>query len=260
MKVGPDVLSTNDYKSTFTSDKVLFWITTEGTEGGSLAISRVFDCLQFSSVTTDKVTPVVRLNEYYTGWQTIGREVVISKATVTDVFAPFLKSGLSFKATYEDGTPLRSVDGVLLDGTCSIDREYRVKLDRIGRFEFWYTYSEQASGTTDANYKTTRGGFHCTVRDSIAPTISVSGIEDGAVFASKLGSKITVATYTVSDNVCDVNEIKSYVYVTWPSGLMMKLQGGKSFLASEKGTYTVVYFAYDLTGNCSSVMYSIIVS
>ncbi|MBR2341044.1 MAG: hypothetical protein IKA72_01370, partial [Clostridia bacterium] len=152
-----------------------------------------------------------------------------------------------------DGSFAKSEDGVLLDGTCPVDREYFVKLEEIGFYMVLYTYVDQNGNIATMSYSPI-------VKDYLGPTIEVDDIDEGEVVTAKLGTDVTIAKYTVSDNVSEVEMIKSYVYVLSPTGFMQKVANGGKFFAEHRGDYEVHYYAYDEVGNYTIYSYTVRVS
>jgi hypothetical protein len=80
------------------------------------------------------------------------------------------------------------------------------------------------------------------------------------VVTAKWGASVTVASYSVSDDISDAANVKSYVDVIYPSAIMRSVPNGGSFHAEEKGLYRIVYYAIDEVGNMSWFTYYVQVS
>jgi hypothetical protein len=80
------------------------------------------------------------------------------------------------------------------------------------------------------------------------------------VVTAKWGASVTVASYSVSDDISEAANVKSYVDVIYPSAIMRSVPNGGSFYAEEKGLYRIVYYAIDEVGNMSWFTYYIQVS
>jgi hypothetical protein len=116
-----------------------------------------------------------------------------------------------------------------------------------------YTYTDQNDGYESFSYSPL-------VKDEQGPTIVVEGRVEDEVVTAKWGASVTVASYSVSDNISEAANVKSYVNVIYPSAAMRKVPNGGSFYAEEKGLYTVVYYAMDEVGNISLFTYYVQVS
>mgnify|MGYP003311966366 CR=1 FL=1 len=237
----------------FTTDKALVWVTTENAAEGTPTIELTkFYGNKFTNGTSDDSTPMLSLALNYRGYQVVGKEITIPKLVVTDLYTPYLESNLKLQVTDPDASYVKSVDGVVLNGDCAVDREYTVVLNRLGRFKIQFYYTENGTRTPC--------DYACNVSDSIAPTIVVADRTEGETIKAAYRVKVAVANYTVSDDVTNAEDIKSCVYVMYPSGLMKEVVGGKTFDTIEKGVYYVTYLAFDEFGNIATFMYKILVS
>ena len=241
------------WENTFSTDKAFFSITLTSDSGKtpSIEISRLFKT-NFTNSTTDDSTPMLTLAVDNGGYQVVGKKIGVSQLIVTDLYTPFLESNLTLEVMNPDYDYVTSNDGVLLDGTCPVDREYEFTIASRGYYDVTFYYVE--------NGRTTMDGFTCDVRDSVPPTIVVTGRTEGEILTAAYRVKVAVATYTVSDDVSEAKDIKSCIFVMYPSGLMKEVASGKTFDTTEKGLYYVVYFAYDEFGNSSTFMYKVLVS
>lgn len=259
-----------DWETDFNTDKILVWVTvtnvqttqTEDEEEEenqtpditgtpTITVNRFYSN-KFTNVTTDDSSPMFWLALNYRGYQVVGKEITLPKIVVTDLYTPFLEGNLTLEVKDPDSNPVTSKDGVLLNGSCAVDRDYKVVLNRLGKFNVRFNYVENGVKTPYA--------YTCNVRDSIPPTIVVADRTEGETLSADYRIKVGVPTYTVSDDVTDASEIKSFVYVMYPSGLMKKVEAGKTFDTIEKGLYYVMYFAYDEFGNFATFTYKVVVS
>ena len=194
---------------------------------------------------TDEIKPVIVLDETFLMRQKLGSKVQIPTAKAYDVLGQIV----SFTITME------TVAGELLatgDAMQSID----YTLQKAGNYIVYY-YAK------DSNGNFTKVPYTILVNDETAPTLSV---KSNLKKEYKVGSKITVPTYTVSDNdgACYVQ-----VMLLMPNNEMRMLQfynngeitsylnkdndmyehafiaSSKAFYATEKGTYTIKVLAYD---------------
>lgn len=89
------------------------------------------------------------------------------------------------------------------------------------------------------------------VLDSVAPEITLNGKVPAT---GKLGSKINLPNFTATDNYS--TNIDSCIFVITPDNVMSVVENNV-FIASEKGKYTIRYFAIDEAGNLNYMDYVI---
>lgn len=237
----------------FTSDRILLWVTLNGIEGDT--------CLEVTSLgidtwvkrTTDKTKPVVSYSELNAGYQSLNKVITVAQPYAYDLLSPYVESALSLTVTCPDGSFATSEDGVKLDGTCSINREYKLKLSMQGTYLIKYTYKDQ------------KGNEYVyidrpEVQDQTSPVITVDGVTANEVLSATQNTNVTVATYTATDDTTASDILNSWVCVFFPSGECKQLENGGTFYASEKGKYTVFYEAFDEAGNYTTLRYFVVVS
>ena len=231
----------------FTSDRALFQIDFENVTSDACLVIRFLCDRKMSDATTDKAQPFLTVAKTYTGYQPLNRVITVSTANAMDIIAPYVKSGLRLTVRKPNGSYATSLDGVVLNGTCSIDREYELKLDSIGFYSVLYEYSDQNGGSCAYAYSPI-------VRDETAPVLTVSGVKEGSTVSAVYGATVKVANYTVTDNVSSGEALFTTVCIMAPSGFFTQVTDGK-FYAKEKGNYTVIYFCYDEAGNNTTFTY-----
>ena len=236
------------WKGSFTSDKTFLWVTLEGMQGPTcLNVSKLCDN-KLSDATKDKADPVIYVPSSNIGYQAINKVITIAQANASDIIAPYLESGLRLYVRKPDGTFVTSLDGVELNGTCPVDREYQIQLTEVGIYTVLYEYYDQNSDNCTFVYSPT-------VKDQTPPTLKVEGKTENEVVTAKWGATVEVASFTASDDVTTAEALDAWVVVIYPSGIMRDLGNGGSFYAEEKGVYTVLYSAYDEVGNFSTFAY-----
>ena len=240
-----------DLGTTFSGDRILFSVTLETAENAEqescMRVSLLCDN-KLSSATKDNTKPKLKIEELNTGYQSLNKVIRVSKAVASDILAPYVESGLTLTVKNPDGTYAVSEDGVALDGTCAVDRDYYLKLSQVGTYSVMYNYVDQNGNPQGYSYSPI-------VKDEQGPTITVNGKVENEVVSAKWGASVKVATYSVSDDISSADKIKSYINVIYPSSIMRTIQNGGSFYAEEKGKYRVVYFAYDEIGNVTMFTY-----
>ena len=238
---------------TFTSSKILLKVELTGLTGQTVFKVTGLSGKNFVTGRESKATPDIYVSESNIGYHEVGDVITVAKAEVSDILSPFVESGLSVKVLAPDGSPVTSLDGVRLDGTCPADRVYQVRLEQVGVYSIQYVYKNQKG--LENRYI---GGP--TVLNSNAPVLLVEGKSDGQQVKASVGDTIKTAPYSVSDDDTELKEIKHWCSVIYPSGVLKLLSSGGSFKATEKGLYTIIYVAYDEAGNTSTVSYTVKVS
>ncbi len=242
------------WNGAFTSDRMLLWVTLNDMVDDT--------CLEITSLgigtlkkvtTTDKVKPVLTYSELNTGSHSMNKVITIAQAYAYDLIAPYVESGLSLTVTMPDGSFATSEDGVKLDGTCPVNRSYALKLTMAGTYLVTYTYVEQ-------NGNTLVGVDRPNVQDQTSPVITVEGATENEIRTATWGANVKVASYTVTDETSAKDELKAWVCVFSPSGIVRQVDGNGTFYAEEKGKYTVFYHCYDKVGNYTTFKYFVVVS
>lgn len=241
------------WENNFTSDKILFKIELEKLTGPTSIRISSLSGKTFALNREGRTQPDIIVSNSNIGYHNYGEVITVVRPTISDIFSPYVESGLSVKVLDPTGTPVTSVDGVLLDGTCPVDREYQVKLTQEGAYSIQYVYKNQ---------KNLENRFigGPTVLNPNAPVLLVEGKTEGQQDKASLGDTITAAPYTVSDDDTTGKDLKHWCSVIYPSGVLKMIKSGATFQATEKGTYVVFYSAYDSIGNTSTFTYTIKVS
>ena len=177
-----------------------------------------------------------------------------------DVLSPYLEKNYSVTVTYfasddSDGEDVYALDGTLLDGSQKLNKKYQFKLNKVGIYEVYYSYKDQA-------YMNGRLSPHKAYEirdvysvDDVAPTLTISGgYNQSTIVSAKVGETYTVKGYKVSDNWSKTITVD--ILVIYPSNVLTKLKG-KSFKITEKGDYLIYYVATDESGNMSSIYYTV---
>ncbi len=183
------------------------------------------------------------------GQRNIGEVIHIKRSYVCDVLSPFYAKTRMVKVTYatsiSDNAPavVTSIDGVKLDGTQDLNRDYDVLLDKHGVYRIIYYYQDQSYqdvSLTETIY----------VEDNEAPVIIIDGADSKTVDIVSFGSEVTIRGYKVEDQ----NNFTVSIFAISPQNTLIRLEG-KKFTPDMKGDWRIVYFASDENGNVSSVSY-----
>ncbi len=206
----------------------------------------------------DVNAPQITINGVYNRRLDLGATLTIYTATAFDV----LNQVESFSLSVYDP------DNIAVLKNVSPDKEYTIQLDKIGRYRIIYSAKD-----TSGNNKVANAGTTISVLDVIEPELEVNS---KLKTEYKVGAKITLPEFTVSDNTenvyCDVylllptnetrillhyvnGETTSYLTFTdthYPSSFKAS---DNQFIAETAGTYVLTYIAYD--DNFNYVRYTI---
>lgn len=229
------------FKGGFASFKVMF----TGVNGKvGCAVSHV--CNQPFNQGVDNIKPVIYVAEKMPNLVEINQEFTIKQAYAFDLLDS--AATLTFKLMSNNGKFVSSVDGVVLDGTQNLNRDYTVKLSDYGRYALQYISVDCSGNRYDVQNL-------ITVKDSVGPVIT---LEENYQTQGRVGDTIAVAKMQANDNVDDTVTLRCYVIA--PNGTMITLDLNGSFTANNKGTYKVYAYAVDQSENVTIVSYSVYVA
>ncbi len=200
---------------------------------------------------TDSAPPRIVYKGSYGGTKAYGSDVVLPAAVIADVLDPNAFGLLTVNDP--SGNPVKDVNGVELKNV-DPTREYTVNLNMFGSYTVRYTLSDSTRfGSSDL-----QSGYILTVEDSEAPVITFAhGFADGA----KVGDTLVIPSFTVNDNISDVDKIEVCKYVFTPSGVMVELPGSSnSIMASRAGVYELCVMATDEAGNVTVARHKLTVT
>ena len=182
----------------------------------------------------------------------IGDVVTISPARFTDDTSILSKANVSFTVKLNN-VALRSVDGILLDGTQDPTRSYDVLVTELGRYAVQYTAVDNFNNRLLPT-------FYFTVKDNIAPEITFSGeIKEDVIVYAKPGIKINL-NFTMSDNITPAEALKFRVFVFNTHTAAMYAFSNKSFKLNYEGTFEISVVCYDADDNMSIKSFTVVIS
>jgi hypothetical protein len=241
--------STWDWGDSFTSNKILLSVTLVGVDGDAgFSVQRIGS--QGFNTSSDRIEADIYYANPQGGIHQLGEVVELSVAQITDVLSPYLEKNHKFMVTAPDGSYVKSLDGVLLDGTCDVARSYEIKLESLGAYLVKYIYEDQNGNSRTAPYA-------MNVLERVKPTITLIDRSAGELVETDIDTWVSISDYSVSDNSAD--ELIAYVVVWDPDYLRTTVEDGK-FAALKEGDYLVCYYCYDAEGNYSTVSYTVRVS
>jgi len=189
----------------------------------------------------DFIVPKFALMGQYEGVYGIGDKVSILPGIVCDVLDPGIVESLT--VLKPDGSVLSDIHGVKLEGV-PFD-SYEVVLENYGYYRLRYSFSD-----INGNMETYLASFQ--VVNYIAPVITVSGAIPETL---TLGSKLTLPEAYAVDDIDGQRQVACAV--TSPDGMIWIIQDNREIECNQKGTYRIRYFAIDVVGNLSEVVYTV---
>lgn len=236
----------------FSSDKALLSITFKNIKGQSGVLVQKICNQPLSDETSESIAPIIDVDMSSGSWA-LGSVVTISRLDVVDILSPVVKESISLRVLSPSGKVVTSVDDVELKEGCPIDRDYEIVLTEMGLYRVYYTVSDQ-------NYNSLPFYYPITVTDMAAPTLEINnGYGDNKWATASYATSIKVQGYTAKDDYTETKNIGVFIAVFSPKGKIILLEEDKSFLADEKGTWTVCYTAYDEVGNYTMKSYKVVV-
>jgi hypothetical protein len=194
------------------------------------------------------------------GSYTVGDILTIHAPDYTDIISPIDLTTVKYIVKYGD-TAIKSVDGVLLDGTNNAFKDVQIKLDMLGEYSVQYM-------ATDISGQQVSGKYFFTATDSVDPVIVLADFIEGATYQIKLGQKFTI-DYEVSDNL-SANEdlivsvmcynLTSYETSHYDRTGMDEFQiGSTTFFIVEEGMHQIDVYCRDAAGNATVVSFYVLV-
>ena len=197
----------------------------------------------------DWVNSTVYVRDAISGIINFGQTLTFKPAEITDVLTPYIESAYSFYILGPGDEYVLSNENVLLDGSQPLDKAYTVTFDGYGMYRAVYEYRDQFGNPAE-------NVIVLYVNDRIAPEITLDkGYGKHTVVNAKVGNKITVANYMVSDNFGEEN-ISVVIRAISPDNELVSIEN-MSFTADKKGVWKVMYYATDEEGNYTLVYYTV---
>lgn len=224
----------------FTGMIASFSVEVAGVSGESQIVMKNLNAQTLNSAPTDRFAPQI-LVETMSGDRVPADKVTLPGAFAYDVLDPITE--LSLEVTGPTGAFVTDENGVALDGTQDVTKDYTFVIGELGDYVIRYVISD-GKGKTD-NYV-----YSITAKDATKPTLTLLKHEESA----KKGESVVLADTEVTDNL--TAECTVVVYVFDPEGANVKVTDGK-FEATMAGVYTARYMALDADGNVAFASYEI---
>ena len=228
----------------FISDKVDLSVEILGNGGeATFAIEQINN--QTFPTTTDNVAPQLSHNDI-SGSYSYGQRIVLQSSFVGDVFSSDIDLKMYVKGP--NNQYVETDDNIILDGSADPSRNYTITLKEYGAYEVCFEWSDNF--TWNARGKSSSYTYFLYVVDEEKPQIVLGEKTTNG----KVGQEISVASATVSDNISATEKIELHVCVKNSCGVISYVKNGV-FKADKAGEYTVLYIAYDASGNMTMEKY-----
>lgn len=221
-------------------DSKLAWLSVSFVENNYTQFNVTeINAQQITSAQTDNAAPVysIKVNN---DQKKIGEKLIVSRFIASDVLKFSAQCVLTVYAP--DGKPCVSVDGVTMENVSDFTRVYEIQLNSLGKYRI--------VGSVTDGARRVPINREVVVKDDVAPVITLENVKTTA----KKGN-VKIANYSVQDND---DSVFVTVCVQRPDKTMISVTDNK-FRATEKGTYTVMIFATDKTGNTGFASYEVVV-
>ncbi len=224
----------------FTDNVARLSIEVEGVSGASQIVMKNLNTQTLNNATVDRFAPQI-IVETMSGDRGKGDRFTLEGAFAYDVLDPI--TVVTLDVTGPDGAYVTDENGVVLDGSQDVTKDYSFVIEELGDYVIRYVIKD-GKGKTD-NYV-----YAITAKDVTGPTITLLKHKDSV----KAGETVTLAGTEVTDNITEECTVVAYVFD--PEGANITVTDGK-FEAAVAGVYTVRYMAFDEDGNYAFASYEI---
>ena len=197
----------------------------------------------FGSLTADTVKPRLSLLNSISMSYNIDDEVTLPAAVAADVLDPNVKA--HYSVFNPDGDIIKDINGKELSEV-ALDAMPTIKLDKYGVYYVEF-YAVDWNMKAEINFV-----YALEVVDKVAPEITFIG---DRITTAKVGDNVKVQEVEVNDGL-DGKIENVGIFVITPDGVYKKVER-ETFMAEKAGIYTVVYYAYDSSGNTVRATYTV---
>ena len=225
-------------------DYAVLEVEVEGVSENSvygLIVEKVGNQALKNDAVVDIGKPIIACFGDYGGTYAIGSVYTTPKVFAKDMIDPNMKS-FTVSITAPDGSV------VVVDGEQVLNaevKEYSFELTMYGSYFFEYI-------AKDSSNRKETFSFAIIVPDLIAPEVKVSG---SYAKTGTVGSTISIATFTATDNVDGQDKLTKTYFVYDPKGNFKMVEN--SFTADTAGKYIVYCYVTDGMGNVGLGYYSV---
>lgn len=215
----------------FSSEKVYLSYAFENVSGESrVCVDRIGNQSIYRSY-GDGVAPDTLFSTYSHGVHKLGDTVTLERIYVGDVLCP--------EFTIDYGVLQPNGEYLVLNEGIDWRKPYSFKAEQLGKYNVYIRAVDCFGNESVFSYAVT-------VADDSAPTIAIHGTNKTEY---KLGSVVSFAKATATDNLD--GEVDVFVYVVAPN--LQVTQASDSYSVKRKGKYTVIYYAFDSSGNVARI-------
>lgn len=225
----------------FSSGKVYVVFEFEGVTQTATVVLSELGGQRMTSVSTDLIKPKIDLFNEIAGRYSIGDVVDLTAAVAVDVLDPNIQAFYTVYAP--SGEIAKDVDGKELSNI-PVGESYKLALQEYGVYRVGYT-------ATDWNDRAeTTFSYVLEVVDAVPPVIILNGeVPAEATVGDTVSIPLARAT-DLLDGSCDV-----YAYFLRPDGSYRAYNSGMTY--EMQGDYTLIYYAFDTSGNTAKITYTI---
>jgi hypothetical protein len=184
------------------------------------------------------------LSNEYASRYTIGTVAEIYSAIAVDVLSPEVYTKMTVRDP--NGKIVTDINGLVLEDV-PFDRSYFINLEMYGSYAVKYSAMDWMEREQDYP-------FGLLVVDDQAPEITLDSEVKTQV---KRGKEIKIPKATANDNVD--GEVKVYVYLVDPNGIISKVSFDEKVKLTKSGVYQLRYLSVDEFGNLQIDYYDITV-
>ncbi len=224
----------------FTSDKVYLSVNVKNVKADSEFSVLSIRGYRFADQTADRVKPYIVVNGEIASMGEMGKKLHIPSVSVGDVISPNVETKMQVFAP--DGTYVKDVNGKELNG-CDPFGDYWFNVTQTGQYRVTYNYKE--SNKFGVTLFDDAWSYSIYVYDTEDPVIELTSAPQ---VTAKVGDKLIVPDYKVTDDISAKENIITYVYLTTPSG-MIQILTEKAVVCTKRGTYSITITAIDEAGN-----------
>lgn len=185
--------------------------------------------------------PIISCFGEYGGLRELGSVYTTPKVFAKDMIDPIIKS-FTVSITAPDGSVVMADGEQILNAEV---KEYSFELTMYGSYFFEYVAKDSSNRKETFSYA-------IIVPDLTSPVVEVSGSYEKT---ANVGSTVTIASFTATDNVDDADKLTKTYFVYDPNGNFKIVKD--SFVADKAGKYVVYCYVTDSFGNVGLGYYSI---
>lgn len=227
--------------SGFPSGYVYLSVEAKGVfKGDGFVVAKIGDDPISSYTLSDTFSPRVYSESSLGGMLPQGSEYKICKSFASDVLSPSSRVGMT--VLDPDGEVATSVDGTKLENVDPSEKEYTLRLDKLG--DYAIKLSAEESDWKWSNPSSSQ--YTVTSVDAEAPYAALSHEMKSTV---AVGDVIYVPPLIVHDNATPADSLKVTVTVTLPNGRHMGLKQDQGIRATLSGKYEFFFSVSDEVGN-----------